>query len=144
MRIRRDEKLKVNHKILLAEDDAPSRDALERILNIWGFIVDSAADGEEALRKFVEMEGNSQNYALLITDDRMPRLSGRELLREIKARNPSLPTIIMTGFGEEEFEIQMAKLGCDAILYKPIEAEVLRGVVRKLIANSNSGERAPQ
>lgn len=144
MKINRDEGLHLNNKILLAEDDAPSRDAMERILAISGFVVDSAADGEAAWKKFAEMEETSQPYSLLIVDDQMPRLSGRELIRKVKDRNPSVPTIIMTGFGGDDFETQVAKLGCEAILYKPIETEELITLVRKILAESKRGKEKSQ
>jgi DNA-binding NtrC family response regulator len=104
--------------ILLADDDENLRRVLEFQLAEAGYKVLSAADGSEALDLFTI--GNTD---CVITDLRMPKLSGLELLEKIKALNPELPVIVITAFGEVETAVAAVKAGAFDYINKPFNRD---------------------
>lgn len=110
--------------ILAVDDDIMVRGTLEEILLSAGHRVDVAAGGEEALELF-----SRKNYDLVVTDLGMPGMNGWELCRRIKEDKPSVPVVLVTGWGDR-IEADKAKShGVDLLVAKPFRvARVLREI----------------
>ena len=85
----------VAERVLIVEDDGSARVGLEQLVRSWGFIAESACDGEEALEKVT-----SFRPAIVITDMVMPKVGGRELAAQIAELRPEMKVIYMTGYAE--------------------------------------------
>ena len=123
-------------KILIAEDERDIRDLITFTLGFAGFEVVAAANGEEALA------GMSRGVSTVITDLKMPKLGGLDLLKEISTSYPETLTIIMTGFGTVETAIDAMKQGAYDYILKPFKTEemmhtVQRGLEKRRLAAEN-------
>jgi DNA-binding NtrC family response regulator len=122
--------------ILIADDDDNLRRVLEFQLEEAGFTVLSAADGSEALDLFISNEVDS-----VITDLRMPKFSGLELLEEIKALNGETPVVVVTAFGEVETAVAAVKAGAFDYINKPFNRdEILLTLERALTFSQTKNE----
>lgn len=88
------ESLVRNLRVLMAEDEWLAAEVLAEGLAEAGFTVLTAPDGQAAL----EMAARGEPFDLLLTDLRMPRMDGRELIARLRADRPDLPVVVMTGF----------------------------------------------
>ena len=114
--------------ILLADDDENLRRVLEFQLCEAGYKVVTAVDGKEALTIFEQSEVDC-----IVTDLRMPKLSGLELLEKTKAKNGEIPVIVTTAFGEVETAVSAMKLGAFDYVNKPFNRdEILLTIERAL------------
>ncbi|MFZ0612261.1 MAG: sigma-54 dependent transcriptional regulator [Desulfobacterales bacterium] len=107
--------------ILIVEDDPAVRDMLLRTLDCSGYAVDSAVDGREALDKF-----RNERFNLVVTDMRLPRMSGLQLLSEIRQAAPQVPVIVITGYGSVQNAVEAMQGGASDYLLKPFSSEALR------------------
>ncbi|MBP7149147.1 MAG: sigma-54-dependent Fis family transcriptional regulator [Acidobacteria bacterium] len=107
--------------------------AMARVLERAGFEVTRCQDGLEALRAL-----ESRPWDALVTDVRMPRLDGRELLSRALALRPVLRVVVVTGFGTVEDAVQAIHKGASDYLLKPFAAEALEGAVRRALAPPTS------
>ncbi|MDB4875611.1 MAG: sensor protein [Gemmatimonadetes bacterium] len=103
--------------ILLVEDDAMVRLALQRILQSVGYSVMEAASAPEAIALFAANDGK---FDLVITDMMMPVMTGAELVRDLRTRHPALRTIIMSGYSEEVTSREWRLPPNSVFLEKPI------------------------
>ena len=102
-------------KVVLVVDDAPGiRDALLKILSKEGFSVLAAADGEEAVRVLQKNE-----VGVVVTDLKMPRVDGAELLKIAKTISPSIEVILITGHGTVDVAVDVMKDGAFDFIQKP-------------------------
>lgn len=115
--------------ILLADDDAATRDFVRRALEADGHRVVVAVDGSEALEKVT-----AGAYQLLVSDVDMPGLDGVTLAAQACARDPALAVLLMSGFTEELARSQGIAARRLGALSKPFTLEQLRASVRKLLA----------
>jgi two-component system response regulator AtoC len=122
-------------RVLIAEDEQNLRWVLGAILGREGYEVIHAADGEEAL----ELLGQ-QPVHTLVTDLRMPRLDGMELLRRVRQEWPGLPVVMITAHGTVENAVEAVKLGAFDYIEKPFEQEQIQVVVRKAIEHHAAAE----
>jgi len=106
--------------ILLVDDEPDMRDALTAALRREGLCISTAANGVEALEKV-----QGQSFDLIITDVRMPRMGGLALLQELKRTSPTIPVIMMTGYGRIEDAVEAMKAGAFDYLLKPFSLEDL-------------------
>jgi DNA-binding NtrC family response regulator len=118
-------------KILLIEDDPGITDTLRRVLEQEGHEVAVEGRGDEGLAR-----AGRDAFNLVITDLRLPGLSGLELVRQLHAAQPRLPIILTTAFGTTETAIEATKFGAYDYLLKPFDMEQLIQLVRKA-AESN-------
>ena len=118
-------------KILLVDDDAGIREALRRALQDEGHQVSLEQRGDEGLAR-----ARQEPFNLVITDLKLPGLSGLELVRQLHAAQPRLPIILITAFGTTETAIEATKLGAYDYLLKPFDVPGLLELVRKA-ADSN-------
>ena len=116
-------------RILIAEDDASLRRVLEDILTGAGYDVTTAEDGLAAMARL------SEPFAAIVTDLRMPRADGIEVLRFARGRWPTTPVILLTAFGTIDGAVQAMRLGAFDYLAKPLpDPEALRAVVRRALS----------
>ena len=111
--------------ILIAEDDAITLRRLQHFLEKWDHHVTTAANGVEALEKFLD-----QDVELVITDWMMPEMDGMELVRQIRSGGRDKPyvyTILLTSRGEKEDVVKgLSEVGVDDYVVKPFEPDELR------------------
>ena len=106
--------MKSRPKIQLIEDDASIAAALKKELQAEGYEVAVATRGDDGLALALE-----QSCDVVITDLRMPGLSGLELVQRLHVAKPKLPIIMVTAFGTTESAIEATKLGAYDYLLKP-------------------------
>jgi len=102
-------------KILIADDDTLVREAVYKILSMFGHSVVPCASGEEALAAL------TADFDLIILDINMPGLDGFETLKLINDRNYGIPVIFLTGAGSMEYAVKAINLGAYDFIPKPIE-----------------------
>jgi DNA-binding NtrC family response regulator len=112
--------------ILIIEDEAKMRRLLELNLGDDGFKTLSAGDAETGLKLLA-----SEPVDLVLTDLKLPGLSGLELLQAAKQDNPALPVVVMTAFGSVETAVEAMKAGASDYVLKPFSLTEIRMVVRK-------------
>jgi DNA-binding NtrC family response regulator len=123
-------------RILIADDEEAQRNGLASMLRGWGFAADTAADGQEALEKLM-----AEPFSVLITDLKMPRMDGFELLRRLPVENIQVPAIVLTAFGNIETAVStMHELGAFWFLEKPIQPSVLRVLLERAITQARLTE----
>src|SRR5579871_5652911 len=123
-------------RVLIVDDEKFIRDILADFLGMEGYIVRTAEDGAAALHEL----GNA-HYDLIISDLKMPRMGGIELLEAIGTAAPHALTVIMTGFGTVETAIDAMKRGAYDYILKPFKVEeVIRVVQRGLEKQRLSAE----
>jgi DNA-binding response OmpR family regulator len=114
--------------ILVVDDERVIREILAEFLTLEGYAVRTVEDGEKALTEL-----RLRPYDLVITDLKMPRISGLQLLEKIGQENIQVLTILMTGFGTVETAIEAMKRGAYDYLLKPFKVEeVIQTVQRAL------------
>lgn len=118
--------MKSNINILVVDDEEMLRGLLVKILTKEGYRVDTAIDGEDALEKL------GQNpYSLLISDIKMPRLNGLELLKIVREKFPALGVIIMTAYGDSFSVKDALLLGADEYITKPFKSFEINLIVER-------------
>jgi DNA-binding NtrC family response regulator len=111
------------------EDDDKARHSLQQILQADPDLrVDATKDGDQALQMLVE-----NNYSILITDLRMPRLDGMQLIKEVQRRGLPVTVIVTTGFGSIDDAVQAIRMGAYDFLSKPIDVDNLRLVLQRAL-----------
>src|SRR3954464_12101008 len=112
--------------ILIADDEESIRHVLATLLGERGYEVRTAADGEEALK-----EVQTRDYDALVTDVRMPRLDGLQLVRAAQTASPETTVIVMSAYGSHELAIEAMKAGAYDYLGKPFRPDEVLLVLRK-------------
>jgi phosphoserine phosphatase RsbU/P len=121
-------------KILVIDDEKTILENIQFVLELENHDVLSTADSEEGLSIFRE---HFDSIDTVITDMRMPKFSGMELLKEIKATFPEMSVIILTGHGDLENAITAMKEGAFEYLRKPVDADKLTIAVHNAISRKN-------
>ena len=114
--------------VLVVDDDYHMRIALEASLTKAGYAVALAEDGVKA----VDVIGKGP-FDLVITDVKMPRLGGIDLLRHIRKESPFLPVILVTGYGTVQDAVAVIKEGAFDYIQKPFNTEMLYAVVKRAL-----------
>ena len=118
----------VQERVLIVEDDAAARAGLEQLVKSWGFIAESACDGEEALEKVT-----SFRPAIVITDMVMPRMDGLALLRALQQQDADVTTLLLTAQGTVETAVEAMKEGAYDYLTKPVDLKRLKILLDKIV-----------
>ena len=118
--------------VLIVEDDPALREALCDTLELAGFPVKSAAEGNAALQIL-----DREPVGMVVSDVQMRPLDGHSLLRQIKQVYPGLPVLLMTAYGSIEKAVKAMHEGAVDYLVKPFEAEVLVSKVAGNILPAN-------
>ncbi len=116
------------HTLLVVDDDALIRRSLGAVLRLEGYDVVEASGGGDALAAL-----ESAKPDLVITDFNMPEIDGLQLLREIRARKPDLPVILVTGYGTVEQAVDAMRSGAYDYVTKPIIDEEMKMVIRRAL-----------
>lgn len=119
-------------RILLAEDDAEMRDLLAFTLRKRRYGVVVATDGAELLERLTESVVHGPAIDCIVTDVRMPDMTGIEALRYIKEAGLVIPAIVITAFGDRDTRLHAWRLGAVTVLDKPFEIEDLVEQLEKL------------
>jgi DNA-binding NtrC family response regulator len=120
-------------RLLIAEDDAAQRMGLQKLLTSWGFAVDVASDGRQALERVAV-----DRPAIVLSDLVMPNLGGLDLLKALKQENPDITVILLTAQGSVETAVEAIKLGAYDYLTKPIDPQRLRIVLDQVAARHDT------
>jgi len=103
-------------KVLVVDDEPALREVLSLRIDTWGFDVVTAADAFEAERLLAEVDPD-----IVLSDVRMPQMTGLELLRRLKGRNAARPVILMTAHGSIDTAVEAMKEGAQDFLTKPLD-----------------------
>jgi two-component system response regulator FixJ len=114
--------------IHLIDDDEALRDSLSFLLSSAGVEVRTHASAVAFLEELPRL-----SVSLVVSDVRMPEMTGVELLRRLKAIRPSLPVILLTGHGDVPLAVEAIKLGAADFFEKPFDDEVILAAVRRAL-----------
>jgi DNA-binding NtrC family response regulator len=119
--------VKDQKRILVVDDEENARIGLSRLLAKEGFVVDSVANGFEALNYLQQQEVN-----LVVTDINMPEMNGIAFLRELNKSFPNTNVIMITAYGGVESYIEAMNLGAFEYINKPVKIEELKSILKKV------------
>ena len=118
----------MKYRLLIVDDETDSRDALAELADRWGYEVQTASDGTEALRRAIEWHPD-----VILTDLVMPNMDGLWLLRALRAELPDCPVVLLTGRGTVQTAVQAIKEGAYDFIEKPLEISRLRVVLDRAL-----------
>lgn len=118
-------------RVLVVDDDSGVRYTLRGALEDAGYTVEEAADGATALLRLEPFAPD-----LLVTDLRMPGMDGLALLRQVKARRPAMPVVLVTAHGSERAAVDAMKGGAWDYLRKPFDIDEMLAVVTRAVEAS--------
>jgi PAS domain S-box-containing protein len=125
-----------SEKILFIDDEEMLANVWSQMLIEYGYQVTTMTDSREALKLFI---ANADRFDLVITDQTMPEMTGKDLIEQLLKIKPALPTIICTGFSSKVSEEQAKELGASAFLMKPLDLPVLLQTVRQVLDKGEEG-----
>jgi PAS domain S-box-containing protein len=117
-----------SYRLLLVEDDPEILNLLRDMLRFKGHRVVAISDGEKALELI-----DSSDFDLVLTDLGMPVISGWEIARRAKEKNPKMPVVMITGWGAQYEDTELASRGVDLMLAKPLSWDKLLSSIEKLL-----------
>lgn len=112
--------------ILVVDDEEIMRNLLEKLLTLEGYNILTAVDGQDALEVIAK-----EKVDLVVSDMKMPRMDGFELLKNLRNNYPDIGVVIMTGYGDTYTIKDALLLGADEYLSKPFKRLELLSVVEK-------------
>jgi DNA-binding NtrC family response regulator len=118
----------MTYSLLIVDDEADSRDALAELAQHWGYQVQTASDGAEALRRAIEAHPD-----VILTDLVMPNMDGIWLLRALRGELPECPVVLLTGRGTIQTAVQAIKEGAYDFIEKPLDVSRLRIVLERAL-----------
>ena len=123
-------------RVLIVDDEDDQRRGLSSLVSSWGYEVETAADGQEALEKLGEFRAH-----VMVTDLNMPRMDGFELLQRLSREGTAPTTIVLTAFGTIENAIKTVHdLGAFWFLEKPIQAASMRTLLERAATQGRLSE----
>jgi DNA-binding NtrC family response regulator len=123
-------------RILIVEDELNERRGLADVLSAWGYETECAEDGDEALNKLPSFDPS-----IVITDLRMPRMTGIDLLKRVREESPSAAVMILTGQATIEEAVEATKLGAFNFIEKPIDPKRLQVELRNCLERTTSARQ---
>lgn len=123
----------VEVRVLVVDDDPVVGKSIGRVLSNKGYAVISARNGEEALSKL-----ETEKYDLVFTDIKMPGMNGLEVAERVKASQPWLPVVIITGYGTDANEARAAAAGVSGFLRKPLSPEMIESSTEEALHESDA------
>jgi DNA-binding response OmpR family regulator len=118
-------------RILVVEDDRAVQKALKRLFESEGYSVESAFDGQSGLGAF-----RASAPAAVVLDLQLPKMSGRDVCREIKDRSPSIPIIVLSAVTDVVDKVLLLEMGADDYVTKPFSPRELLARVRAAVRRS--------
>jgi DNA-binding NtrC family response regulator len=125
-------------RVLIVEDDPATRSGLTELVRTWGFTAEAAADGAEALERVTTFRPS-----IIVSDLVMPRMSGMELLKAIKAEGEHIKIVLLTAQGSVDTAVEAVKAGAEDYLTKPLDPNKLQRLLERL-AEINRQKRENQ
>ena len=123
--------------ILLAEDEENVRESFKKVLLLYVNEVYAAKNGEEALELY-----NKYHPNIIITDVKMPKLNGLELIKKMREKNHEIPIIVTSAYTDQDFLLESIKLSLIEYVVKPIKEKdlnrLLKGCAQKLYEKSET------
>lgn len=119
-------------RILIVEDEEHVRRTVGLALKQGGYEVIEAMDGEQAIQT-IQADPQTQEVHAIICDLALPRLNGKEVIAFIRAKLPSVPIIVLTGYPDVKGAVSLFKQGVVDYLVKPAQAQTLLDSVRRAI-----------
>jgi two-component system response regulator PilR (NtrC family) len=119
-------------RILLIEDDPELREVMGSLFRLEGYDYEAFPEGSEGLKRFQEIPAD-----LVITDLKLPGLSGIDVLTGIKEVDPETPVIIITAYGTPETAVEALKKGAFDYILKPFDVEELKLIIRKALESTS-------
>lgn len=116
--------------ILYVEDDEALRQSVLRYLQKFFQHIDTANDGEQGLEKY-----RSNQFDIVLTDIKMPKMDGLEMTKAIRAINPKQEIVVLSAHTEADFFLSSIHLGVSAYILKPIDYEQMNSVLYKIANN---------
>src|SRR6202046_4625355 len=112
-------------RILVVEDDPAVQKALRRLFETEGYTVETQSDGRSALDSF-----QASAPAAVVLDLRLPKVSGRDVCKELKALSPTLPIVVLSAASDVADKVLLLELGADDYVTKPFSPRELLARVR--------------
>mgnify|MGYP001767491380 CR=1 FL=1 len=116
-------------RLLIVDDDSSMRMALYESLSSCGYEVETAENGADALVKF-----KHGRFAGVVTDMRMPKMSGMDVLKGVKQISPETPVILITAYGTVNTAVEAMKEGASEFIMKPFSLDDLEFAVKNVLA----------
>ncbi len=123
-------------RILVVEDDPAVQKALRRLFETEGYTVEVQSDGRAALESF-----QASAPSAVVLDLRLPKVSGRDVCKEIKALSPGLPIVVLSAASDVSDKVLLLELGADDYVTKPFSPRELLARVRAALRHTS---RAPE
>ncbi|MEN8262010.1 MAG: sigma-54 dependent transcriptional regulator [Nitrospirota bacterium] len=117
-------------KILIVEDKDSLAQMLKETLELGGYEVVTASDGAEGIERVKDSKAD-----VVITDMKLPKKNGLEVLKASKNENPLVPVIVMTAFGSVETAVNAMKLGAYDFITKPLDTDYLQLLIQRSVKN---------
>jgi DNA-binding response OmpR family regulator len=127
---------KTSARILVVEDDPAVQKALRRLFETEGYTVETQADGKSAMDSF-----QASPPAAIVLDLRLPKVSGRDVCKEIKAVAPAIPIVVLSAASDVSDKVLLLELGADDYVTKPFSPRELLARVRAALRHT---ARAPE
>src|SRR5579884_3720306 len=118
-------------KILIVDDQEMMRDSLAATLAREGHEITAAGDGAAAVQKL-----SAGRFDLLISDLKMPKMTGIELLGEAKKLRPEMPVVLMTAFATVQTAVEAMKLGAYDYIQKPFDGDEIKLLVERTLEHT--------
>ena len=115
-------------RILVVDDEASARGGLQALLTDEGYRVEVAENGAVALARFRETAAD-----VVVTDLKMPKMDGLELLKKLREQDPTVPVLVCTAFGDVSSAVQAMRAGAEDYLTKPIDFDALTVAIERAI-----------
>ena len=128
----------MTHRILIVDDESAIRSSLAEALKADDFDVDTAETGEEALAKL-----NAAVFTLVVTDLKMPGVSGLELMQALRNQGKDTPVIMMTAYGDVDVAVEAMRLGAYDFIQKPVKLSTMRRQVQAAVRATGPVADAP-
>jgi len=123
-------------RILVIDDDKSVRKVLTTILEEKGYIVDTAENGKEAIKK-----SNTKFYNLALIDIRLQDMEGTKLLTSIKETTPKMVKIIITGYPSLQNAIEAVNKGADAYVLKPLNMDKVLSTIQEHLRKQQEAKK---
>lgn len=118
----------MSKKILIVDDNPNMSSLLQEMLEVFDFESVRASDGSEALN---ELEKG--DFSMVITDMRMPNMTGLELLEKVKSKHPKLPVVLISGYCVNDLEESQSDIKADGFLGKPLMMSDIEKLLNTLL-----------
>ncbi len=125
-------------RILVVDDESSIREGLKSALQGLGYDVFAADSAERAIHEFKQ----STDISFVLSDFKMPGMSGFDLLKEVKKTSPQTKVVLMTGFGSVHHAVSAMQLGADDYLCKPFSVQDLEKIIAKSLVTSSAEIRS--